>query len=253
MVSDLVQDWELRQHTSVSVCVQITIIIIFMGRYSYIFKTQDITQRLQTAASLHSAEVWLILHRYTNSLNRSKTSTTGISNSLHRLDFILQLPLALSQVIERPGIPMDSINVGSHCTVALHDLAAKFLQAALFDCLMPRLNFGVSAEVRLSCSCQENTEQLYDSIVHVFHFKSVLLTSFLHLVVLLLGPGPWLKTAARLCHYVVFQQPGPWNCKCQSKRFEEHCKESPDHRLVTVQLLNGSQRISKDLKGNKKA
>ena len=50
-------------------------------------------------------------------------------------------------------------------TVALHDLAAKFLQAALFDCLMPRLNFGVSAEVRLSCSCQENTEQLYDSIV----------------------------------------------------------------------------------------
>ena len=128
-----------------------------MGRYSYIFKTQDITQRLQTAASLHSAEVWLILHRYTNSLNRSKTSTTGISNSLHRLDFILQLPLALSQVIERPGIPMESINVGSHCTVALHDLAAKFLQAALFDCLMPRLNFGVSAEVRLSCSCQENT------------------------------------------------------------------------------------------------
>ena len=122
----------------------------------------------------------------------------------------------------------------------------------LFDASLELWRFSRGETFLLMSRKHRTTIWLY-STIYMYMYSTSSQYSWLHFCLWSFccwALGPWLKTAARLCHYVAFQQPGPWNCKCQSKRFEEHCKESPDHRLVQCSCskdLKGSQRKQKGI------
>lgn len=119
---------------------------------------------------------------------------------------------------------------------------------------MPRLNFGVSAEVRLSCSCQENTEQLYDSIV-LYIYTCIPLQVSTPDFIFAFGrfvAGPWaLDSKLRLGFATMSYSSSPGLETASANRRDS--KSIAKNLRTTVLYSAVAQRISKDLKGNKKA
>ena len=176
-------------------CNQIT--ITFLRRYRCIFKTWHSGCKLRLLRTLlkFGCSCTATLIRQIAAKPVKPAQDLGSQKYFAWIAWISSYSFGLvtgSLCIERSGIPWVAL-------VALHDLAtAKFLQAALFDCLMPRLNFGVSAEVRLALVMSINTEQLDYMTIQCFLYmcnyatssQSVFLSSLSPLLILLLGPGP---------------------------------------------------------------